>query len=31
MQVLSGAGLVTAPGAGSGVLWVEHSRATGSH
>ena len=28
MQVLSGAGLFTAPGAGSGVHWVEHLRAS---
>ena len=26
MQVLSGAGLFTAPGAGDGVHWVEHLR-----
>jgi hypothetical protein len=28
MQVLSGAGLFTAPGAGDGVHWVEHLRAS---
>jgi quercetin dioxygenase-like cupin family protein len=28
MQVLSGAGLFTAPGTGSGVHWVEHLRAS---
>ena len=28
MRVLSGAGLFTAPGAGDGVHWVEHLRAS---
>jgi len=31
MQVLSGAGLFTAPGAGSGVHWVEHLRVSEPH